>query len=379
MKKTILQIILAGCMALTSHAADTIVLKNGDTLTGKILSEEGDTVVFESGMFGKIDLAKENVKEIKREPIPEPAPEPEKTAESEKPAEPETAPQTVPNTEPEKQPEPQAKTRSFFNIMKVSDARALAVQQRKDAEEKRTDQSKNHFLERKRWSGKTQLAIAMRESNSEQRVTGNETTQFVEKYETYHFSGNVDWKGDKNKLRWDMTYRYSRNELRKKDDFFNVQQQYNRDIQENYFATAKTVYQQDFRRRIDQEFLQTAEMGVKWSTRPKLQLTTSVGGGYHKYDRIARGDEQISVSEPKFIFDESLNWNIVDSLTLIQKYTHLGDLTNYHFTFSAGLENKLIHDIFLRVEYRLDRDTEVFYDDKGYYDKALLTTLVYKF
>ena len=45
----------------------------------------------------------------------------------------------------------------------------------------------------------------------------------------------------------------------------------------------------------------------------------------------------------------------------------------------AGLENKLIRDLFLRLEYRLDRDTEVFYNDRAYYDKALLTSLLYKF
>ena len=70
---------------------------------------------------------------------------------------------------------------------------------------------------------------------------------------------------------------------------------------------------------------------------------------------------------------------MTDPLTLIQKYTHLGNLTNYHFIFMAGLENKLIRDLFLRLEYRLDRDTEVFYNDRAYYDKALLTSLLYKF
>ncbi len=84
-------------------------------------------------------------------------------------------------------------------------------------------------------------------------------------------------------------------------------------------------------------------------------------------------------SEPKFIFDESLEWTLVNSLTLFQKYTHLGDLENYHFIFSSGLENKLIRDLFLRLEYRIDSDTETAYDDNGYYDKALLTSLLYKF
>ena len=70
---------------------------------------------------------------------------------------------------------------------------------------------------------------------------------------------------------------------------------------------------------------------------------------------------------------------MIDSLALFQKYTHLGNLDKYHFVFTSGLENKLIRDVFLRFEYRLDRDTDVDYDDNSYYDKALLTSLLYKF
>ncbi len=70
---------------------------------------------------------------------------------------------------------------------------------------------------------------------------------------------------------------------------------------------------------------------------------------------------------------------MINSMTLFQEYTHLGNLEKYHFVFSSGLENKLIRNIFLRLEYRLDRDTETSYDDRGYYDKALLTSLFYEF
>ena len=144
------------------------------------------------------------------------------------------------------------------------------------------------------------------------------------------------------------------------------------------------MYQQDYRREIEHEYLQTAEMGIKWVSLKNFNLSTSIGGGYHRYDRITynhatNADEVVTRNQPKFIFDESLRWQIISSLTLIQKYTHLGDLTDYHFVFTAGLENKLIRDVFLRLEYRLDRDTEVFYDDRGYYDKALLTSVLYKF
>jgi hypothetical protein len=196
--------------------------------------------------------------------------------------------------------------------------------------------------------------------------------------------GNVDWKSEQNKLRWDWTYRYTRDETRKQDDYLNLTQQYSHAFSKNYYATAKTMYQRDYRRQIENEYLQTAEIGINWFDASAFQFSTSAGGGYHAYDRtkqnwVTKTDETLSIEEPKFIFDQSMRWQVTDPLALIQKYTHLGNLTNYHFVFMAGLENKLIRDVFLRLEYRLDRDTEVFYDDRGYYDKALLTSLLYKF
>ena len=127
---------------------------------------------------------------------------------------------------------------------------------------------------------------------------------------------------------------------------------------------------------MENEFLQTAEMGINWFKRPKFQFSTSAGAGYHTYERL---QNVYSDSNTKFILDESIRWQMINSLTLFQKYTHLGNLEQYHFVFTSGLENKLIRDVFLRLEYRLDRDTEVNYNDKGYYDKALLTSLLYKF
>ena len=194
----------------------------------------------------------------------------------------------------------------------------------------------------------------------------------------------MDWHNERNKLRWEWTYRYTRDEIKTQDDYLNLTQQYSHDFSKNYFTTAKTMYQRDYRRQIENEFLQTAELGIKWFDADVFKFSTSAGGGYHAYNRnkqsgTTQADETMSIEEPKFIFDQSLRWQVTDPLTLIQKYTHLGNLTNYHFVFIAGLENKLIRDLFLRLEYRLDRDTEVFYDDRGYYDKALLTSLLYKF
>ncbi len=352
MTKFISPLIALFLATATGFAADTIVLKNGDVLTGTILKQTSDAVYFKSSAFGSVSVNTRDIAELRIRA--------EELGEITVPA---TALEPA-TPEPEKVVAPQV-------------ARQNATT---------PPQAKKEPKKMKQWTGQAGLAIAMRESNTLRR-SGDKVVEKQESFESYRLYGNVNWKSEseRNDLRWDWTYRYSSSDIRKTDDFMNLTQKYKHTfVDNNYFASAKTVFQRDYRRKIESEFLQTAEMGIKWFNRPKLQLSTSAGGGYHTYERLVYNgstgnNDQMVVSQPKFIFDQSLRWQMVNSLTLIQKYTHLGDLTNYHFLFSAGVENKLVRDLFLRVEYRLDRDTEVSYDDRGYYDKALLTSVLYKF
>lgn len=330
----------AGC----AFAQDTVLLKNGDMLTGKILRQNVNSVYFKSSAFGSVSLQTKDIQEIRIET--------EELGEMVVPAD-------AVSPEPE---QPVAIDASQFVGPLPVPSDPVEVKKRS------------------KWTGQAGLSIAMREST---QSNGNGVS-WKDEYETYRVYGNVDWKSEQNKLRWDWTYRYTRDEIRKKDDYLNLTQQYSHDFSISYYTTAKTMYQRDYRRQIENEFLQTAELGIKWADADAFKFYTSAGGGYHAYDRTKQNgtthaDETLSIEEPKFIFDQSLRWQVTDPLTLIQKYTHLGNLTNYHFVFMAGLENKLIRDVFLRLEYRMDRDTEVSYDDRGYYDKALLTSLLYKF
>ena len=320
MRKLGFQLILLLSLAAGSFAQDTVLLKNGDILTGKILQQNADYIYFKSPSFGSVALQTKDIAELRFE-----------TADG-------GAGSIPPEALPPESDEPTA-------------------------------------VKKGTWNGQAGMAIAMRDSSSSDK--SGVVSQ--EKYETYRVYGNVDWQGKKNKLRWDWNYRYSQNEISKRDDYFNVSQKYYHDFKDSYYATSKTIYQRDFKRKIEHEYLQTAEVGMKWIDGAKLTFSTSAGGGYHKYDRVSNAEGEVSIGQPKFILDESIRWQLLNSLTVMQKYTHLGDLTDYHFVFTAGLENKLINDVFLRLEYRLDRDTEVYYDDRGYEDKALMTSLLYKF
>lgn len=334
-------ILLLLALAGFAFAQDTILLNNGDILTGKILQQNVDSIYFKSSAFGSVSLQTKDIREIRVET--------EALGEGIVPADTVTVAPAP----------PAALDPSRF----VGPLPALS--------------GPDETAKESKWTGQAGLSIAMREST--QYDMNGETG--ADEFETYRVYGNVDWKSEQNTLRWDWTYRYTRDEIRTQDDYLNLTQQYSHDFSKSYFTTAKTMYQRDYRRRIENEFLQTAELGIKWFDADTFKFSTSAGGGYHAYDRNHKNgdDETLSIEEPKFIFDQALRWQVTDPLTLIQKYTHLGNLTNYHFVFMAGLENKLIRDLFLRIEYRLDRDTEVFYNDRGYYDKALLTSLLYKF
>lgn len=337
-RKIIFHLIPALFAATLGFAQDTLVLNNGDILTGTILKQTTESVYFKSSAFGSVSLDTKDIAEIRIST--------EELGEILVPAE------AISPPEPE---EPQ--------IVPVEIAK----------ENPNLQPSEN--LKKKQWSGQAGLAIAMRESNTLRR-SGDTLAENDEKFESYRLYGNVNWKGKQNNLDWNWTYRYSRTDVRKNDDFLNLTQNYQHDFSNTYYAASKSLYQRDFRRGIENEVLQTAELGIKWFDRAKFQLSTSAGAGYHAYERL---ESIYSDANTKFILDQSMRWQMINSLTLFQKYAHLGDLDKYHFIFTAGLENKLIRDVFLRLEYRLDRDTEINYNDKGYYDKALLTSLLYKF
>jgi Protein of unknown function, DUF481 len=64
-------ILFFGWFTVVDGAVTTLTLKNGDRVTGDIVSEQGDKIVLKSALFGEIQLAKDQV--AKREPaLPSP-------------------------------------------------------------------------------------------------------------------------------------------------------------------------------------------------------------------------------------------------------------------------------------------------------------------
>ena len=199
----------------------------------------------------------------------------------------------------------------------------------------------------------------------------------------------TSYKKENYELKWASKYRFYRTDIlgniRVIDDLFNISQEYKYLFSEkSYYFFSRSLYQQDYRRAIDHEFLQTAEIGFDIIKERNMTFSTSIGIAYHRYLRTivnSTNSENIDrdVELPKGVFTENFRWEIIDDLALIQQYKHQGDFSNYQFSFKAGVENKMISNLFLKLEYKIEEDTEVSYDDKGYYNRSLLASIVYKF
>jgi hypothetical protein len=302
-----------------SAIAETIVFKNGDKLSGQIIEQNTTNLTFQAPAFGSVNLDRNAIAEI------------------------------LADTPPAEQSPPPQKTGVTATGGK--------------------------------WSGDTSISITFRESSN---LDENGQITDVYKWEYYNLGASLRWKSGKNLFDWSSRYRYTQRNEDVHDDFFNLTQQYTYNFSPTYFARIKTLYQEDYRRKIKREQLQTAELGVNWINTEKLKLATSAGAAYHSYTRtdrsIAAGTNgPFSFSGGKFSFDQSFRWQANGTVALFEQFTHLGDLTAYHRFFKGGIESKLVKNLILQLAYSIERETDIAYDDRAYYDTKMLTSLRYKF
>ena len=239
------------------------------------------------------------------------------------------------------------------------------------------------------WSGQVSASVLTRDSNTLQKKYNDTVTEKSQLIDDIKLQVQTSYKKENYELKWASKYRFYRTDIlgniRIIDDLFNISQEYKYLFSEkSYYFFSRSLYQQDYRRAIDHEFLQTAEIGFDIIKERNVTLSTSLGVAYHRYLRTivnSENSENIDrdVELPKGVFTENFRWEIIDDLALIQQYKHQGDFSNYQFSFKAGVENKMISNLFLKLEYKIEEDTEVSYDDKGYYNRSLLASIVYKF
>ncbi|MAW40543.1 MAG: hypothetical protein CMF27_06455 [Kiritimatiellaceae bacterium] len=232
-----------------------------------------------------------------------------------------------------------------------------------------------------KWSGQISASQTSRDLNTIQQR--NDTiAERKQKLKDTRIHLKLNYVHSNHEFSWDAKHRYYYKD-RKIDDQYTLTQIYKRNIpRKKYYTSFKSMYQTDFRRAIEHEYLQTAEVGIDWKKTKEISLSTSVGIAYHKYNRsIISNNESIdqNVELPKAVFNEKMRWQIIENLALVQTYSHQGDFDNYQFNFSGGIENRLIKELFIKFEYKIEEDTEVNYDDKGFYNRSFIVSLLHKF
>ena len=306
-------------MCSLSAVAETVVFKNGDKVSGQITEQNTTNVTLQTTAFGSVNLDRNAIAEILTDAVPSK------------------------NNPPPK---------------KAAGASTGG-----------------------KWSGNTSVSITFRESS---KLDENGQITDVYKWEYYNLGASLQWKSGKNLFNWSSRYRYTQRNEGLHDDYFNLTQIYTYNFSPTYYARIKTLYQEDYRRKIEHEQLQTAELGVNWINTEKLKLATSAGAAYHNYTRtdgaIPAGEtDPHTFSGGKFSFDQSFRWQANGTVALFEQFTHLGDLTAYHRFFKGGIESKLVKNIILQLAYSIERETDLSYDDRAYYDTKMLTSLRYNF
>lgn len=343
MKKFVIFLASIG-IVLGSPAADTVIFSNGDVLTGTVLEQNSTGVRLKSAVLGEIYLPLDSIQEVV------------------------LSPSAKVDNAPEK-------------IVQMVDPEPVSV-------EKGDKSDGVAEKESWKWSGKAGIGFTMQESQStHRRKDGSLSESEMMEYSIFNLYGTLATIKNKNSFKWDWAYRYKESDIRKYDDFLELEQVYRHDLSRKYFARAKTSYRQDYLRGIDQERVQTAELGFKLFDTPTFKFGTSGGAAVQYYERdiVEYTDTrqevpgEYSETNGKFVFEQTMKWQLNDMFSLHENYTHLGNFDKYHLVFEGGLENKLIDDLFIRLTYRLNRDTDVMFDDRAYYKKELLTSLFYKF
>ena len=234
------------------------------------------------------------------------------------------------------------------------------------------------------WSGQISASILTRDSNTLKK-SNDIVTEKNQLIDDIKLQLQTLYKKNNYELKWIAKYRFYQTDIRQIDDLISLSQEYKYSFPEkSYYLAARTKYQQDYRRAIDHEILQTIEVGVDLIKEKKMTLSTSIGGAYHRYLRTVvntSNNENVDrdVELPKGVFTENFRWEIIDDVAVIQQYKHQGDFSNYQILFRVGVENRMISNVFLKLEYKIEEDTEVSYDDRGYYNRSLLASILYKF
>jgi putative salt-induced outer membrane protein YdiY len=309
---------------LSAEADSVLVLSNGDRLKGTVIREENGTVHFSSDVLGKMTLQKNQVKEII---------DPSAKA---KPAPPKSAP-------------PKA-------------AAAPAVKKAQALPKKP-----------KRWSGNAGVALHTRHAEYERRA-GSNLRRHERDTDYLRLTGKVKWDKERHHLEWNASYVYSMLNEKKDTDLYNWSQRYRCDLTDDWFGQSETSYEHNYLRILSKEIQQFTGIGWRPVKEPLLTLDLVPGVNYYYRDQTGEQTEGVTPG-----FRQNLTSKISKDLTLFQGFSYTGYDERYYYKFNAGLNNRLVKNLSLRVEYQYEVDANVKEGTDPFTQRQLVSSIQYRF
>ena len=131
------------------------------------------------------------------------------------------------------------------------------------------------------WSGQISASVLTRDSNTLQKKYNDTVTEKSQLIDDIKLQAQTSYKKENYELKWASKYRFYRTDIlgniRIIDDLFNISQEYKFLFSEkSYYFFSRSLYQQDYRRAIDHEFLQTAEIGFDIIKERNMIFSTSI-------------------------------------------------------------------------------------------------------
>ncbi|QHI69466.1 DUF481 domain-containing protein [Tichowtungia aerotolerans] len=314
-----------------------LVLSNGDRLKGAAVHEKNGVIHFTSDVLGKMTLQKSQVKEI----IPPP---PAKTHAAQTPA---AAP---------------------VKLVAVPAVKAVA----KQAAPKK-EAAKAAPKPKKYWSGNIGVSVNTHHAEYQQRA-GSNLKRYEKDTDYLRLTTKVKWDRGRHHLEWNGSYVYSEVNENKNNDLYRWSQRYRCDLTDEWFGQSETSYEHNYLRILSKEVQQFSGLGWRPVKQPLLTLDVVPGVNYYYRDQA---DEQTEGVSPGF--QQNLTSKLSQDLTLFQGFTYTGYPDQYYYKFNAGLNNRLIKNLSLRLEYKYEMDANVEDGADPFKQRQLISSIQYRF
>jgi len=307
-----------------AHAQDTLVLTNGDRLSGDYQGVVDGQAVLVSPVLGTLRFDPGLISEA-----PDPGP-------GKPPAETDDAIATTAQVEQDAQAasQPQPQWWQFWRL---------------------------HL--RENWDGEIKLGFSARSGNTDTSDIAAETT--------------LDWERPNDSFQWNGYYRYGETEDVRDDDEYGISQRYRRDLSERTFLQALTSAEVDQIKEIDLDARQNLGLGYRIYDRENLELNIVPGAGVRYLDQLGADDGasfNLNLAQEFF-------WQVTEPVSLRESFNFLvdpADTSLFSLTFLLTQRTDLNDHLALDLTYRLDFDNDVAADNEEA-DQRVIASLVYKF